>query len=91
MNRMTTTATLIMVMTLVAAVQGADCPRFRGPAGDGQFSETGLLKSGRRWAQAAWPQGLAGYSFGKQNGTIYVTGWMSRILSLRLQPGWHAQ
>jgi outer membrane protein assembly factor BamB len=30
-------------------VQGGDCPRFRGPAGDGQFSETGLLKQ--------WPEG----------------------------------
>ncbi len=44
MNRTTLVAVLIMVATLAAAVPGKDCPRFRGPAGDGQFSETGLLK-----------------------------------------------
>jgi outer membrane protein assembly factor BamB len=78
MNRMTTASTFIMAMTWVAAVQSADCPRFRGPAGDGQFAETGLLT---QWPQGgptlAWTaQGLGqGYSSAiVANGTVYVTG-----------------
>jgi len=49
MNRTRFVSTLIAVCTLAVAVQGADCPRFRGPAGDGAFAETGLLKQ--------WPEG----------------------------------
>ena len=78
MNRMTMTSTLIMVMTLVVAVQGGDCPRFRGPAGDGQFPEPGLLK---QWPEGgpkiAWAvKGLGqGYSSATTaNGVVYVTG-----------------
>ena len=40
---------VLVVMALAAALQGADCLRFRGPAGDGVFPETGLLKK--------WPDG----------------------------------
>ena len=35
MNRVTFGSVLIVVIALVAGVQGGDCPRFRGPAGDG--------------------------------------------------------
>jgi hypothetical protein len=42
---------LVVVIALAVAAQGADCPRFRGPAGDGKFAETGLLKK--------WPEGRA--------------------------------
>lgn len=69
---------LVVTMVLAVAVQAADCPRFRGPAGDGQFSETGLLK---QWPQGgpklAWTaQGLGkGYSSATvAGGTLYVTG-----------------
>ncbi len=40
---------LAVAIGLAVMTEAADCPRFRGPAGDGQFSETGLLKQ--------WPQG----------------------------------
>lgn len=56
----------------------ADCPRFRGLAGDGVFVETGLL---RRWPEGGpkliWSvQGLGkGYSSAVVvDGTVYVTG-----------------
>jgi outer membrane protein assembly factor BamB len=69
---------LVVVVGLAVAVQAADCPRFRGPAGDGQFPETGLLK---QWPDGgpklAWSvQGLGqGYSSSVVvNGTVYVTG-----------------
>ncbi len=69
---------IVVVMSWAAAAQAADCPRFRGPAGDGQFAETGLLK---QWPQGgpklAWTvQGLGkGYSSAAiAGGTIYVTG-----------------
>jgi outer membrane protein assembly factor BamB len=69
---------VLVVMALAAAVQGADCLRFRGPAGDGTFSETGLLK---QWPEGgpklAWAtKGLGqGYSSATvANGTVYVTG-----------------
>ncbi len=78
MNRMTMISSFIMVMTLVARGVGADCPRFRGPAGDGQFPETGLLK---QWPasgpKVAWTvKGLGqGYSSATvANGMVYVTG-----------------
>jgi len=69
---------LVVVMALAAAVQAADCPRFRGPAGDGVFPETGLMK---QWPQGgpklAWTaKGLGqGYSSAVvANGVVYVTG-----------------
>ncbi len=43
MNR-TIGASLLIVAITLATVQAGDCTRFRGPAGDGQFLETGLLK-----------------------------------------------
>lgn len=69
---------LVVVMALAAAVQAADCPRFRGPAGDGVFPETGLMK---KWPEGgpklAWTvKGLGqGYSSAVvANGVVYVTG-----------------
>jgi outer membrane protein assembly factor BamB len=69
---------MVVVVTALAAVQAADCPRFRGPAGDGMFPETGLLK---QWPEGgpklAWTvQGLGqGYSSAVvANGTVCVTG-----------------
>jgi outer membrane protein assembly factor BamB len=60
------------------ATQAADSPRFRGPAADGVFPETGLLK---QWPEAgpklAWSvKGLGkGYSSAAVvGGTVYVTG-----------------
>jgi len=61
-----------------AIVHSEDCPRFRGPACDGMFSETELLK---KWPvsgpKLAWSvKGLGkGYSSAiVVDGTIYVTG-----------------
>lgn len=78
MNKTTVGVLLSAVLALAAAVQGGDCPRFRGPAGDGQFLETGLLK---QWPaggpKVAWTaKGLGqGYSSATvANGTVYVTG-----------------
>src|SRR5512147_655844 len=77
-NRMTMISSFIMMVTLVARAGGVYCPRFRGPAGDGQFPETGLLK---QWPaggpKVAWTvKGLGqGYSSATvANGTVYVTG-----------------
>jgi len=78
MNRIATISSLIMVMTLAAGGRGGDCPRFRGPAGDGTFSEAGLLKT---WPQGGpkmvWSaKGLGqGYSSAViANDTVYTTG-----------------
>ncbi len=78
MNRATFVSVLIAVIALVAAVQGGDCPRFRGPAGDGVFPETSLLK---QWPEGGpkflWSaDGLGpGYSSALVvDGTVYVTG-----------------
>lgn len=78
MSRNVIDSMLVVVMGLAVAASAADCPRFRGPAGDGQFSETGLL---RQWPQGgpklAWSaQGLGpGYSSAVVvAGTVYVTG-----------------
>ncbi len=69
---------IVLMAGLTMVVQAADCPRFRGPAGDGQFPETGLLK---QWPEGgpklAWTaQGLGqGYSSAViVNGTVYETG-----------------
>ena len=66
------------VIALAGAVEAADCPRFRGPDGDGVFRETGLMK---KWPQGgpklAWTvKGLGqGYSSAVvANGDVYVTG-----------------
>jgi outer membrane protein assembly factor BamB len=70
---------MLVVMSISAAIiHGEDCPRFRGSACDGMFSETGLLK---KWPQSgpklAWfVDGLGkGYSSAVVvDGTVYVTG-----------------
>lgn len=66
------------LMIISAAIQGEDCPRFRGASCDGMFLETGLLK---KWPESgpklAWSvKGLGkGYSSAVLvDGTIYVTG-----------------
>jgi outer membrane protein assembly factor BamB len=70
-------AFIVMIISAVI-VHGDDCPRFRGPACDGMFSETGLLK---KWPEngpkLAWStKGLGkGYSSATVvDGVIYVTG-----------------
>jgi len=69
---------VVAIMALGVAARGTDCPRFRGPAGDGKSAETGLL---RQWPEGgpklAWTvKGLGqGYSSAVvANGTVYVTG-----------------
>jgi outer membrane protein assembly factor BamB len=69
---------LVAIIVLGAEVFGADCPRFRGPAGDGKFLETGLLKE---WPEGgpklAWSVKGLGKGFCSPtvvDGTIYVTG-----------------
>ena len=69
---------LVVCAVAASAALGADCPRFRGPAGDGKFAEAGLLK---KWPDAgpklAWSaKGLGqGYSSAVvAGGTVYVTG-----------------
>jgi outer membrane protein assembly factor BamB len=71
-------AAVVLVAGLAMVALAGDCPRFRGPAGDGQFPETGLLK---QWPEGgpklAWSvQGLGqGYSSAVVvNGPVYVTG-----------------
>jgi len=78
MNRTTLVSTLIVMVALAVVVQGADCPRFRGPAGDGAFAETGLLK---QWPEGgpklAWSKtglGLGYSSATVVDGTVYITG-----------------
>ena len=69
---------LIVLIGWMAAAQGADCPRFRGPAGDGTFPDTGLLKkwpdSGPKLAWTAKGLGQGYSSATVANGTLYVTG-----------------
>jgi outer membrane protein assembly factor BamB len=71
---------LMLLVLLILAVNmfAADCPHFRGPAGDGIFPETGLLK---KWPDGgpklAWSVKGLGQGFSSAvvvNGTIYVTG-----------------
>jgi outer membrane protein assembly factor BamB len=78
MNRTTLVSTLIVVIALAVGSEGADSPRFRGPAGDGVFLEAGLLK---KWPEGgpklAWSKtGLGpGYSSAVVvDGTVYITG-----------------
>ncbi len=68
------TATIVLGTT----VQAADSPRFRGPAGDGIFPETGLLK---QWPEAgpklAWSAKNLGKGYSSAavaGGVVYVTG-----------------
>ncbi len=48
MRKIVSFVVILMMIVFVVNVQGGDCPRFRGPEGDGQFAETGLLKK--------WPE-----------------------------------
>jgi outer membrane protein assembly factor BamB len=78
MKTTTVVSVLMIVIALVAMVHADDCPRFRGPAGDGQFPETGLLKqwpaSGPKVAWTAKGLGQGYSSATVANGTVYVTG-----------------
>jgi len=78
MNRITVVLVFLVPTAVVTEVRGADCPRFRGPAGDGWFAETGLLKQWPKGGpKVAWTvQGLGqGYSSATvAKGTVYVTG-----------------
>lgn len=67
-------ATFILAVNVIAV----DCPRFRGPAGDGKFPETGLLKE---WPEdgpkLAWSVDKLGKGYSSAvvvNGTVYITG-----------------
>jgi len=78
MKKIAPFAVFSLTIILAASVHGGDCPRFRGPAGDGNFHETGLLK---KWPDGgpklSWSvKGLGkGYSSPTVvDGTVYVTG-----------------
>ncbi len=69
---------LLAIIVPDMGVSGADCPRFRGPAGDGLFPETGLLKE---WPEGgpklAWSVTGLGRGFSSAvvvDGMVYVTG-----------------
>ncbi|MHC4330416.1 MAG: PQQ-binding-like beta-propeller repeat protein [Planctomycetota bacterium] len=69
---------LLALVVPTVSVHGADNPRFRGPAGDGFFPETGLLK---KWPEGgpklAWSVTGLGQGFSSAavvDGTVYVTG-----------------
>ena len=77
---MKTAFAITFIVTILSGtlVLAADSPHFRGPAGDGLFPETGLLK---QWPEAgpklAWSaKGLGkGYSSAAvAGGVVYVTG-----------------
>ncbi len=78
MKRIVLSLIFLLTIVLAVGVRAGDCPRFRGPAGDGQFDETGLL---RKWPDVgpklAWSvEGLGqGYSSATVvDGTVYITG-----------------
>src|SRR5512136_3056020 len=71
-------AMITVAIVLGTTVQAADSPRFRGPAGDGIFPETGLLK---QWPDAgpklAWSVKNLGKGYSSAavaGGVVYVTG-----------------
>ena len=73
---------LLAIIVPVVGVHGGDSPRFRGPAGDGIFPETGLLQE---WPEGgpklAWSVSGLGQGFSSAvvvDGTIYVTGMDSQ-------------
>jgi outer membrane protein assembly factor BamB len=78
MKRIVPFSMFLVTIVLGVRADGGDCPRFRGPASDGKFLETGLLKRWRAGGpKLAWSvQGLGkGYSSPTVvDGTIYVTG-----------------
>lgn len=71
---------VVILATFILAVNADadDCPRFRGPAGDGKFPETGLLKE---WPEdgpkLTWSVDKLGKGYSSAvvaNGTVYLTG-----------------
>jgi len=78
MKRIALFSMFVVIIASAVRAHGGDCPRFRGPAGDGLFNETGLLK---KWPDAgpklAWSVKGLGKGFCSPTvagGTIYVTG-----------------
>lgn len=78
MKRIVLFSMLLAMIVPVVGVHGADSPRFRGPAGDGVFPETGLLK---KWPEGGpklvWTVKGLGLGFSSAvvvDGTVYVTG-----------------
>lgn len=78
MKRIVLFSMFVVIIASAVRVHGGDCPRFRGPAGDGRFSETGLLKE---WPDGgpklAWSVKGLGKGFCSPTvagGTVYVTG-----------------
>jgi len=78
MRRIIALSMLIVMVVSGVSVYAGDCPRFRGPAGDGKFEETGLLK---KWPEGgpklAWSAKGLGKGFSSAtivNETVYVTG-----------------
>ena len=78
MKRIMLFSMLLALIVPIVGVHGADSPRFRGPAGDGIFPETGLLK---KWPEGGpklvWTVKGLGLGFSSAvvvDGTVYVTG-----------------
>ncbi|MCJ7523127.1 MAG: PQQ-binding-like beta-propeller repeat protein [Dehalococcoidia bacterium] len=78
MKRIMLFSMLLALIVPIVGVHGADSPRFRGPAGDGMFPETGLLK---KWPEGGpklvWTVKGLGLGFSSAvvvDGTVYVTG-----------------
>jgi len=78
MKRIVFLSALLLMIVLSAIGHGEDCPRFRGQACDGMFSETGLLKKwpedGPKLAWSAQNLGKGYSSATVVDGTVYVTG-----------------
>ena len=78
MKRIALLSMFIVTVILAAGVRGGDCPRFRGPEGDGVFSETGLMKKwpdgGPKLAWSVKGLGKGFCSAAVAGGTVYVTG-----------------
>ncbi|MBN1804120.1 MAG: PQQ-like beta-propeller repeat protein [Sedimentisphaerales bacterium] len=78
MKKLLLLSLLLLLVMQVNKIFAADCPRFRGPSGDGIFPETGLLK---KWPDGgpklAWSVKGLGQGFSSAvvvDGTVYVTG-----------------
>lgn len=78
MKRIIFSPVFLLAILLATTVHGEDCPRFRGQACDGMFSETGLLK---KWPEGgpklAWSAKNLGKGYSSAtivDGIVYVTG-----------------
>lgn len=78
MRKNTIVSMFVVMLVSSMTVWSADCPRFRGPAGDGVFHETGLLK---QWPaegpKLAWSKTGLGLGYSSAlvvDGTVYITG-----------------